>query len=84
MEAHEASGKNGGGATGEFAVEGASEKEGLRVMPISSKAAPKDRSLRHAKLSTVLETLGQHTYRPNTFTQPPMRGVGIHPWVPEH
>jgi hypothetical protein len=30
MEAHEASGKNGGGAAGEFAVEGAAEEEGLR------------------------------------------------------
>jgi hypothetical protein len=30
VETHEAPGKNGGGAAGECAVEGASEKEGLR------------------------------------------------------
>ena len=35
MEAHEAPGKNGGGATGEFAVEGTAEEEGLSVMPVS-------------------------------------------------
>jgi len=38
MEAHEASGKNGGGAAGEFAVEGAAEEEGLRAMPVGPNA----------------------------------------------
>ena len=38
MEAHEASGKNGGGAAGKFAVEGAAEEEGLRAMPVGPNA----------------------------------------------
>lgn len=36
METHEASGKNGGGTAGEFAVEGASEKESLSRNEICS------------------------------------------------